>query len=235
MRVELCPAFVLHRRSFGNNGLLLELFTRQDGRVAAIARGASSGRKPTSGLLQPFNALLVGWSGRGEVKTLTRVEADTEQGQYRLRGKSLYCGFYLNELVMRLTQRQDELPELFHHYGKALAALVSGDDLESVLRHFEINMLRTIGYGMLLDTDADSGKELNPDTRYHYQVELGPRQAMGDINANSCVHGATLLKLGQGTALEDKERDEARNLMRRVLRFYLGDKPLKSRELFRGQ
>lgn len=184
--------------------------------------------------MQPFRPLLVGVSGRGEIKTLRQAEA--EGNVYTLARKALYCGFYLNELLMRLLERNDPHPTLFLHYINALQALSESPSLEDTLRSFEVSLLRETGYELLLDREAEGGEAVQPDGLYDYHIEHGPvrverHAAVENLNV---VHGSTLLSLQQASPLAPQARSEARRLMRRILAFYLGDKPLKSRELFRG-
>ncbi len=232
--LELQPCFVIHRRNYRNSSLLLELFTPQDGRFAAIAKGVKSGRSSRSALLQPFRPLLAGVSGRGEIKTLRQAEA--EGNVYTLARKALYCGFYLNELLMRLLERNDPHPTLFLHYINALQALSESPSLEDTLRSFEVSLLRETGYELLLDHEAENGEAVQPDGLYDYHIEQGPIRAVvkADAENHNVIHGSTLISLQQGLQLTLQARREARGLMRRILAFYLGDKPLKSRELFRG-
>lgn len=229
----LQPGFVLHRRDYRNTSLLLELFTLYEGRLPAIARGAKSTRTGRAALLQPFRPLLVGLSGRGEIKTLAQVEA---QGRaYELTGKVLYCGFYLNELLMRLLGRNDPHPDLFAHYLEAMQALAEGRNLDANLRYFEIRLLKELGYALLLSHESATGEPIRAEAVYEYIVEQGPVNVSAPADAGRLrVHGQTLLSLHNNDPMDPVSLGEAKGLMRRVLAFYLGDKPLKSRELFRG-
>ncbi|HEB97192.1 MAG TPA: DNA repair protein RecO [Sedimenticola thiotaurini] len=225
----LGPAFVLHRRAYGNHGLLLEFFTPEAGRLAAVARGVK-GRRGGGGaaLLQPFTPLLIAWSGRGEVKTLVRYEAAA--APLPLAGRALYCGFYLNELLLRLTRRGDPGTTLFSHYAGTLERLADPEALEPALRRFELQLLECLGYGLILDREAETDSPLVPERRYHYRPEQGPVPARpGDADA---ISGATLLALHRDRPLGPRQLAEARRLSRQVLAHYLGDRPLKSRELF---
>ena len=224
------PAFLLHRRSYSNHSLLLECFTAGDGRFPAIVRGVKNSKGKAVGLLQPFVPLLIHCAGRGEVRTLSRFEAAASP--LLLQGRALYCGFYLNELLMRLLQRNDPCERLFEHYGETLTGLVTGHRLEGILRRFEITLLKEIGYGLILDRDSETGASLVAEKRYSYRLEQGPTAATGDDPQT--LQGSTLLALnGEGT-LDELGLREARELTRRALSRYLGDKPLKSRELFRS-
>lgn len=230
-RHDLLPACIIHRRDYRNTSLLLELFTPQEGRLPAIARGAKSARSSRAAVLQPFTPLLVSLSGRGEIKQLT--QAEPEGRPYTLSGERLYCGFYLNELLMRLLERRDPFPSLYVHYVDALVRLASLEPVDQCLRNFEVILLQELGYGLLLDHTVDTGQPVKPDEIYHYVIEQGPLQASGS-QSDQCIHGRTLLGLHNRESLDEQGMAEAKRLMRRVLAFYLGSKPLKSRELFQG-
>ena len=231
MSDTLVPACVIHRRDYQNTSLLLELFTPDEGRLPAIARGAKSGRASRAALLQPFTPLLISVRGRGEIKQLVKVEPDGRR--HELQGERLYCGFYLNELLMRLLERRDPYPLLYRTYMQALVHLADCSSADQVLRDFEIALLQELGYGLLLDQTADTGEPIRPEQRYHYEIEQGPLILSKGTNEQS-IHGRTLLCLHNREPLDKQSAGEAKRLLRRVLAFYLGDKPLKSRELFRG-
>jgi DNA repair protein RecO (recombination protein O) len=228
-RIDLTPAFLLHRRDYRNSSLLLELFTPTEGRLPAIAKGVKSGRSTRAILLQPFYPLRVSLSGRGEVKSLTDVEHDGQP--FQLPGERVYCGFYLNELIMRLIERGDPYPSLYLHYCESLARLASGTVINQTLRHFELELLTELGYGLLLDHTADTGEPVVQDRIYHYFVEQGPVSSQHHTSGLE-IHGQTLICLQNRTPLDGRAAKEAKRLLRYVLSHYLGDKPLKSRELF---
>jgi DNA repair protein RecO (recombination protein O) len=231
MADTLVPACVIHRRDYQNTSLLLELFTPDEGRLPALAKGAKSGRASRAALLQPFTPLLVSLRGRGEIKQLLKVEP--EGRHFRLQGERLYCGFYLNELLMRLLERRDPYPRLFHYYVYTLERLAGETSADQALRYFEVEMLQELGYGLLLDHTADTGEPIAPERRYHYEIEQGPLSLHKGRDEQS-IDGRTLLSLHNRESLDQQAANEAKRLLRRILAFYLGDKPLKSRELFRG-
>ncbi|MEJ2454475.1 MAG: DNA repair protein RecO [Candidatus Thiodiazotropha sp.] len=228
---QLSSACVIHRRDYRNTSLLLELFTPEEGRVPAIAKGVKSGRASRAALLQPFMPLQVILQGRGEIKQLFQVEADGRP--YPLTGERLYCGFYLNELLMRLLERHDPYPRLYLHYLDTLERLAVGDSPAQCLRHFELDLLQELGYGLLLDHTADSGEPIALDRYYDYELEQGPIDRVSG-SSELRIRGRTLLCLHNRDALDAQCADEAKRLLRRILAHYLGDKPLKSRELFQG-
>ncbi|MBK1617465.1 DNA repair protein RecO [Lamprobacter modestohalophilus] len=164
--------FVLHRRDYRNTSLLIELFTADEGRLVCVAKGAKSaprGRSALAALLQPFQPLWLGWVGRGEVKTLTRAEAAAPS--IALVAERLYCGFYLNELLIRLLDREDPHEALFVFYQQALADLAS-EPLDAVLRRFELRLLEELGYALDLRSDRQ-GKPIEPVHDYRYTSDQG--------------------------------------------------------------
>ena len=232
--MENAPGYVLHSRPWRETSLIVEGFAREHGRVGLVARGVRRARSRLRGALLPFHPLLLSWSGRGELPTLTG--ADTGSGPVRtLRGRALFSGFYLNELLLKLLPRNDPHPDLFDDYRRALAALgEEGRALDGVLRTFEKRLLDALGYGPTLDRAADTGAPVSPDRRYRYVPERGPVEA-ACAEDGPVVSGRTLLALAGGRlgGGGDLERAEARRLMRAVLAPHLGPRPLGSRALFR--
>ena len=223
-------AFVLHRRDYGNTSLLLEILGAGQGRFPAIAKGARRPRNTASALLQPFQPLWLAVSGRGEVRTLIRIEGAGLP--IPIEGRSLVGGFYLNELLLRLLGRHDPHDALFVFYQSALLRLAEGDDLEALLRHFELRLLDELGYGLTLDRVADDGSPVVSDRHYVYERECGVRHAASS-RAGLRLSGETLLALAKGARLDDPQKREARVLLRHVLEPHLGGRPLQSRELYR--
>lgn len=232
-RVLLQPGFVLHHRPYSNTSLLVEAFTLHHGRLGFIARGARRARSPMRGLLQPFRLLTLSWSGRGELHPLTGVEP---QGPCLfLGGKTLLCGFYLNELLLRLLQREDPHPEVFQLYGAALGGLAGGAATEPLLRQYEVQLLAAVGYGLVLDRDVISGEAIDPKGEYVYLPDQGPTRSdwvgapqTAPRVGGRCLSALASLDLQQaGCALQIKQ------LMRLVLQSHLGPRPLESRKLFR--
>jgi len=220
------PAFLLHRRPYRNTSLLLECLVAGEGRMPLIARGAAKGR--LKGILQPFQPLMLKWRGRGEVMTLTHAEA--AEKPLELKKKLLYCGFYLNELLMRLLPRGDACDNLMQTYWKTLIHLEHGEHPDWQLRRFELLLLQEIGYGAVLDITCE-GVPVSSNKTYSYTIGQGVTQDCS--GENTLVHGETLLALHQGEWQHARERHEAKLLMRRLIDHSLDYKPLKSRELFR--
>ena len=221
--VLLAPAYVLHRRPYRDSSLLLECFSRDRGRVGLVARG---GRGRLAGVLQPFAPLLLSWTGGGELKTLTQAEPDGYVDP--LHGAALAAAFYLNELLLRACARLDAHPAVYEAYVRALAALTAGAAHEPALRRFERDLLAQLGYGLQLEHDVD-GAAIDPAARYRYRPEHGAIQA-----ADGDLPGAALLAL-RADALDDCVHwPVLKRLLRAQLAWHFGDKPLKSRQLYRA-
>lgn len=227
MRIQLEPAYVLHSRSFRETSLIVEAFTREHGRVAVVARGAKSPRSRWRNVLQPFRPLLLGWHQKSDLGTLTAV--DQVASPPPLQGQSLYCGIYLNELLMRLLHRGDPHPEVFERYRHVLSDLASEAPPQVLLRLFEKHLLEAIGYALLLDREYGSDVEIEPQRWYDYQPQRGPVAVAGP--AQGRVSGGALLAL-HGETLGSEYLPELRVLMRRVIGYHLGDRPLASLSLF---
>lgn len=229
MRVDLHPAFVLHQRAYRESSALLEVLSSAHGRVGLVARGARARGPAWRANLQPLRPLLVAWSGRGELGTLTGLEAD---GPALVpAGRHLLSGLYMNELLVRLLPRHDPCARLYACYERSLHALAAAQAAAPVLRLFEKELLETLGYGLLLERDVHSGAPIAAQERYHYHAELGPSRSANAAAASVTVTGRTLLGLARGR-LEDAETlREARTLMRFLLQPHLGPRPLHTREL----
>ena len=226
-RIQLEPAYVLHSRSFRETSLIVEAFTREYGRVAVVARGVKSARSRRRNILQPFRPLLLSWNQKSDLGTLTA--ADQVASPPALQGQALYCGLYLNELLMRLLHRGDPHIEVFERYRQVLSELASDASPQPILRVFEKHLLEAIGYAMLLDREHNGGAEIQSKSWYEYQPQRGPELRSGP--GKSRVSGAALLALHAENLHED-DLPELRMLMRSVIGYHLGDKPLASLSLF---
>jgi DNA repair protein RecO (recombination protein O) len=228
-RDRLHRAFVLHRRDYSDTSLLLEVFTAEHGRLPLVAKGAKRPKSVGAALLQPFTPVLLAWSGRGEVRTLVRIEPAGRP--VALVGNALYCGFYVNELLMRLLGRQDPHEVLFVFYQAVLEELASSQDLDRPLRRFELRLLGELGYQPVLDREADGQRPVHPDRFYVYKVEQGLLPTL-EPDHEGAIRGETLRRLLNGEALVGSQIREARGFARCLLAPHLGERPLHSRALF---
>ena len=226
-RIQLEPAYVLHSRSFRETSLIVEAFTREFGRVAVVARGARSARSRWRNVLQPFRPLLLSWNQKNDLGTLTA--ADQVASPPALQGQCLYCGLYLNELLIRLLHRGDPHAEVFERYRNILSELSLEASPQPLLRVFEKHLLEAIGYAMLLDQEYNSGADVVPGNWYDYKPGRGPVLCSGA--GKNRVSGASLLALHVEN-LQPENLQELRKLMRSVIGYHLGGKPLASLSLF---
>jgi DNA repair protein RecO (recombination protein O) len=224
--VCLCqPAFVLHQQHYRETSYLVEVLTRDFGKVSLIAKGVRQAKSKTAALLRPFCLLNISYMGRAELKTLTTVEAAEMTGG--LLGIALFCGYYLNELLHHLLHKHDPHPELFYDYQACLTDLVQGADLESALRNFEFNLMEKIGYGLRLDYDGLNDQAVMPERKYFFDNNLG----LVEDNKRGLFSGEALLAMQARRFSEPSVRNEAKLLSRTVIDLHLQGKPLKSRHV----
>jgi DNA repair protein RecO (recombination protein O) len=233
MRISQEPAYVLHHHDYGETSLLLEIFTRRHGRLGVVAKGARRARSPLRAALIPFQPLVMGFSGRGELPTLTAAEP--AGAAPAIAGEALFCGLYLNELLLRLLHRHDPHERLFESYSAALGKLGEGRETEALLRVFEKHLLEDIGFGLVLDHDVQGGAPLQPGQFYRYLPERGPVPADAAEGEGIAVQGASLLALARERLDDRVALREVKHLMRALLARHLGDRPLTSRSLFHPQ
>lgn len=219
-RISLQPAYVLSRRPYRESSLLLEIFTRDHGRVGLVARGAQSAKSKLRGILEPLRPLLLSWNERGELGTLTSAEA-SEIRWTPLTGEAVYCGWYLNELLLRLITRHDVHPDLFGDYAGTLARLMT-PPVEPALRVFEKRLLAELGYGLLLPDDLD------PAQCYRYDWDEGP------VPAGSGYRGDSLLALANEQLQTPEQLRDARHLLRATLARHGAGNDLETPKLLRA-
>ncbi len=213
-RAEHEPGYVLHTYPYKETSLIVEVFTRRYGRVALLARGARRPRSAMRGILLSFHPLRFSWTASAELGTLIGVE--WSGGVPPLARRGLMCGFYVNELVLRLLPRDDPHEALFDFYTGSLNDLSRGAEQGPVLRTFEKRLLAELGYAPLLERDAAS-KPIDPDRQYVYEPERGPVLANGSRSGDLVVSGRTLLDVARDEYGRPETRDEARSLMRALI------------------
>jgi DNA repair protein RecO (recombination protein O) len=224
-------AYVLHSYPFKETSLVLEVFSRNLGRLGLVARGARRPKSSLRGLLMAFQPLSLSWAGKGELRTLHRAERLA--GHAQLSGLSLMCGFYLNELMLKLLAREDPHEGLYLAYEEALAALRSGWPAAWGLRRFEKKLLRELGYGMLLERDV-TGEPIRPEASYTYLLERGPQLlSLREPAPGVEVSGKTLLDIAADDYRDALTLQQSRALMRFVLNHHLGGQVLHTRQLLR--
>ncbi len=236
-------AYILHKRQYRESSQILDVFTRDYGRISLMSRGSRGAKSRIAGNLQLFSPLLINWQGRGSMPNLRSVErADIRPP--RLMHKALLSAMYINELLMYLLHRDDIYETVFEHYHQTLYALEDLSQLEIELRKFEIKFLKLLGFGLLLEQDADTGACIEANHDYQYLVEHGlvainrvaEREPVNSLLPSPVIQGSTILALLNEDYLSiQKEKagmQQLKQLMRYVIAHHLGGRPLKSRELF---
>lgn len=225
MRVEQQPAFVLHARPWRETSLLLEILSRDFGRVGLVARGVRSARSRTPrSLLQPLVPLHLDWSGQGELATLSNAEP--AGAPLFLSGGALLCSLYLNELVMRLLPRQDPQPGVYVRYREALQHL-QPDHAAWQLRRFERDLLAGVGYGLVLEHEAEGDVPIEADGEYAYRLDAGPVRWRGAADGLK-LRGSALLALAGDVEPSAEDAAALRRLLRAVIAHHLDGPPLRA-------
>ncbi|HTH72841.1 MAG TPA: DNA repair protein RecO [Trinickia sp.] len=228
-RVAEQPAFVLHSYPYRETSLIIDVFTRDHGRLALVAKGAKRPHSALRGVLQTFQPLSISWSGKSEMRTLTGAE--WVGGMLPLSGDALLCGFYVNELLVKFCAREDSHPQLFHHYLVTLTRLGHDEPAVQVLRSFERVLLRETGYALALDRTV-ARKAVTAEGRYVFDPERGVREASADLPSQwPVVSGQTLLDMEHDDYHRVQTVAQSKTLMRFLLNTYLGGTPLATRQI----
>lgn len=226
-RLERQSGYVLHSRPYRETSALVDYFSQQYGLVRAVVKGVRGARSKQRLLTQPFQLLELNWRGRGELKTL--LSGEPQGGMLGLQGRALWCGLYLNELTLRLLPQADPVPKLFAYYQLALERLADPQQQEPVLRIYERQLLQQLGLGIDFHRCLN-GKVLSPERVYR----LDPQQGFIESMQAGPDHfpGHVLLAIARDEFQDETVRRTAKRLMRSLLAVHLGDRPLRSRELF---
>ncbi|WP_151446265.1 DNA repair protein RecO [Lacisediminimonas profundi] len=227
-RITGQPGFVLHSYPYKETSLIVDMFTRDYGRIALIAKGAKRPHSRLRGVLQTFQPLAVGWSGKSEVRTLTAAE--WVGGMLPLEKSALLCGFYLNELLVRMIARDDPHPVLFDHYVATLNQLAHNEPAPVVLRKFELALLKETGVAADITVSARSGRAVDPELAYVVDPEQGAREAMAS-EQGPVVAGKTLLDMDRGDYSDSVTQAQSKLLLRFLLAHHLGGTPLSTRQI----
>lgn len=229
MRVDKEPAYVLHTRAYQESSVIIDCLTLHYGRVGLVHKGARRIGKKAK-LIQPFCELMVSWSGRGDLFTLT--QSDVSNNIHFTNYKLTLCGLYLNELILSLTLRLSPSTELYQSYKAAIAHMADKRQAELSLRKFEIQLLKTIGYGLQLETDAEDHQPIDPERSYYYDYEQGPISRPPLRGTQRAIKGQTLLAMKRLEATDQSMFDretlqEAKYVLRGVI-----DHQLQHRTVF---
>ncbi len=229
-RFQNQSAVVLQHRPYSETSLLVDLFTEKTGRITAIAKGARRLKSIYRGVLLPFQPLAVLFTGKGDVKTLTGAES--AGSRILLSRDHLMCGFYLNELIIKMLYRYDPYETLYPVYKSALDELSLKSDAEFTLRRFEKRLLEQVGYGLHLQRDVSTGLPIDEHTVYRYLPEVGPIVNNSSRSDGVLIHGDALIALDQERVFTQRVRRELKQLSRTVLSTHMQGKPLNSRRMY---
>jgi DNA repair protein RecO (recombination protein O) len=239
-------AYVLHHYDWSESSLILDVFTRDRGRLAVAAKGAKRPHSQLRSVLLPFQRILLTLgrppAGEGEsAEVQVMRSAEWAGGRPMLAGAALFSGFYVNELLMKLLGRDDPHPALFDAYAATLDALaVAADDLDSqaALRAFEAFLLRELGVLPELNVVTLTQQAVTASGRYSLRPEAGViEQAAAD---DASIAGATLVQLeaalahGSAAAVQQASRaalGELRAALRTCLHYHLGSSTLRTRQV----
>jgi len=229
-RAKLTPGYILHHRPYRDTSRILEVLSRDFGRLSLFARGVRGPKAKLAAPLQPFQLLLLSWAGRGEAPQLTGAEISGEV--VPLPPANLMAGFYLNELLLKLITRHDPVPGVFDLYHGTLDALKHGTSLEPSLRIFEKRLLEMLGYGLDLATDAQTGGSIDPDQHYLFRLTHGMFRTAAD--APGAVAGRSVISLAQEELSGGRELEDARRLLQSALAHVLEGRELNTRAVARS-
>ena len=248
----LSPAYVLHSRKYQDSSLIVELLTRDEGRISAVVRGARNKRGRQAGIWQPFMPLLVSFFGRGELRTVKHAEF--LQTAFHLTGDNLLLGLYVNELLVRVLGKFEAMPDVFSEYQVLLNELATIDGVsgelanstatvaepvpryrnKAALRAFELQLLAELGYGISFTAEAGGGAAVASGQRYRFVAEEGfYRLGAGNDSSDAGYPGEHLLAIEARQFDSDAVDRSAKYIIRLAFAGLLGGKPLKARELFK--
>lgn len=220
--------YILHTYPFKETSLIVEMLSKEFGRIAVAAKGARRPRSSLRGMLLPLQPLQATWSGLNELKTLHSIEWSDRF--LSIEGDALICGFYLNELMMRLLPKDDPHPALYDHYHQAVLALSKNNGLSVTLRRFELRLLQELGYQVPLNNDIH-GRIIDFDKTYIYHADSGPLEGK-ELEGSVEISGKTLIDMAADNYQDPLTEKQSKQLMRYLINHYIGDKPLHSKQLF---
>ncbi len=229
-RIQNQPAWLLHHRPFQDSSRILDILSRDHGRLSLIARGSRSAKSKLKGILRPFLPLQLSWVIRTELGTLTGAEMNG--APISLSGDALLSAYYVNELLLNLLHRHDPQPEIFAAYYATISELNGQENVALALRRFEMELLRLLGYALNLDHDTETGDPLNPERQYEYRVERGPVH-VDNRNGSMVFTGAELIAIAREEFSDAATLKDAGRLLKQVIAWHLDGKELKSRKVLK--
>jgi len=227
--LTLEPAIVLHSRAFKETSLIVDVLTRNYGRISIIAKGAKRPKNKLGVIKTPSSIFLISCRGRSELKTLTHCELNK---YFNLSPKGFNSLVYLNELLIKLLVKEDSHPEIFDQYLNVCDGLSEsgGRNLEGYLRTFELNLLKEIGYGLDLKFEANSTNEIKEEGVYGFDPIIGFKPVNDESNKKNYYTGRDIINFSKGDLSSPETISASKQIMREAIDFHLDNKPLKIRE-----
>ncbi len=232
MKVEHTPCYILHRRDYLESSLILEILSREHGRVSLIAKGAKRHKKQQGINYNLYQEYLLSWVSKSELGTLIDVELAITMAS--MRPKQMMTGFYMNEIILRLLHKHESHPELYDSYKTTVRELSKNNTDQALIRYFEKILLQSLGYGVIFDQDLNTGNAIVAEEDYYYKFDFGPTSNNKNSMEGVPISGKTLIGLNNETLADTKNKNEAKILLRSLLNQYLGEKPLESRKLYQA-
>lgn len=229
-RIQNEPAWLLHHRPFRDSSQILDILSRDQGRLAVVAKGSRGAKSKLRGILRPFLPLQLSWFIRSDLGTLTGAEMNG--APLSLSGDALLSGYYVNELILKLLHRHDPQPEIFAAYSRTIERLAGGKEVAAYLRQFEIELLRILGYALNLDHDTETTEPLRPQQQYEYRVEQG-LVPVSDRDGPMVFRGAEIDAIRNQQFADPAVLKNAGSLLRNVIAYHLDGKELKSRKVLK--
>ena len=227
-RVLKQPTWILHQRPYRDTSSIIDIFTRDFGRVSIIAKGGRSPKSKFRGLLRPFFPIKLSWYSGKNLGNL--VEIDVAGKPYNLIGDSLLSAYYLNELILKFLVKDDPQVEIFDLYSRTILDLIETGDIASVLRKFELEFLKLIGYGLNLEFEAVTHLPVRDDLFYEYNPGIG--LVISDKKNDQYVFSGTDINaINQGDFQEKKTVKSANRLLKSIINFHLDGRRLKTRRV----
>ena len=218
--------FLLHQRPHGETSLIVDVFTKKNGKMSVIAKGAKKPKSKFFGYLTPFTKLKITYTGRSELKTLTNIDRDFSESTNSL-SKTSYSLLYINELLIRLLPKDAVHEDLFQLYESFLVKIHSGENIELTLRSFELDMLEMLGYGLDFENEIDKNQSIDVNKNYSFIPERGFRESK-----NSNFSGKDIINI-RIRNLSEVSTKHLKHITQEAIHFCLDGRNLSSREIFR--
>ena len=231
MKIDYTPCFILHRRNFSESSFILEIFSRDYGRINLIAKGAKKNKKYRGTNFDLYQKYNISWISKSELGILTGIDI-VRSKTYFIAEKAI-TAFYINEIILKLLHKDEPHVELFDIYELTLRKLFSNENEKIILRYFEKQLLESLGYGISFDQDIKTGLSIMPTREYYYKIDSGPSSDVSLSGEGMKISGKTLFELNNETLSDNENINEAKNLLSMILKKHI-NQPLESKKLYKS-